>query len=567
MANGNIKRWGVSIINKSSANDLKRNLESKFWDINTAKQEIDKQFNQTSWWSKKVELNALKNRIDNELIWDNSWKDNTIWSQDTSSNQNSVSTSSANNTTTNTSWTRDTSWRWGIWNPNFWNNDSWDNSTITWQNSASKTLSNAIDTISNSSPNEIKTKVNNLWGSQSEINSRLDKAIDNASWGAKWQLQTLKDEINKKFEVSGWDSWNGWNSWSEWGEDEWGIDDIITEVWDQDLSSWDTDLPTVNKNEEDIKTTVDNIKSILDNTLKQQKENLEQIEWVTEQTKQTLNNVIEKRVNNAKSTFENVKNDLSKLRNQVLETFDQNIEQQAQARASGLANRWLLTSEQSWRAAQRTISQFKNQAELKKWELEQQITENLIQARKEKNQLIDKIEQQRSADAVTKNKLTRQVQQAYNNVLQNFQTAKTSLDEFEIQNVLQTRNPQVSLEKSERAAEIKDEVQNSIDEKQLERANESVEDRVRFLANSIQELNPQILWVVGDDIKNLANSSWFMDEDPQQQLLWLVEDWFRKLVAQQSSGGGSDNWGISAVEAIRAIWSNNSSSNDGSSNN
>lgn len=505
---------------------LKQNIDNNFWGLNEFNKKLENIKSKTSW-SEKVQLENIQQDISNRL-----------WEQDNQETTQQDSQSS--------------SWTEWLGTPNFqppW--QQWDITQTTWEKttgatwegvSTSPELSDFISKLDKVDTNTLQQRIDEKWGI-GEINTKIDEAIGQSEWSRKTQLQNIKDTLNQRFGGVWGDTGSESTGWETWEEDR-----SLPDLW-VDTDSWtETDLPQANENIETIENSVNQMSKNLDETMTQVKDNIKNIEWVTEQTKQTMDTALENRRQNVEESFQDIKEQYGGLRQQVLDTYDKNVERRAQQRATWLAEKWLLTDEQASQAAQQTINQYKDQAELKKAEIEEKINQWMIQARKEKQKMTDAIEQQRAADAQTKRQMTQQVENAYNQVLQQYQNSKQQLSQFNLQNILQQTQPQISLEKSEQAAQVQQQVKNAIDQKELERANNSEEDRVRFLVNSIRNVSPDLIPFASDKIKNKMQEGWFMEWDAQEQFINILSESSNEYMSWQQS---SSWWGSSSMKALQ----------------
>lgn len=247
----------------------------------------------------------------------------------------------------------------------------------------------------------------------------------------------------------------------------------------------------------------------------------------TDTTSKNMANVIQNRFKAAESGFQDVTAQLEDLRNKANGVFDQKVAQQRQIRAQQLADAWIITQEQAWQAAAYSLQDYVAEANIKKAEIEQSISEQMTNAIKEKNALIDQIYQQQGIDENTKQQQAAQITSMYDTLL----TAQgNTLAEVKAKygdKVLGMFANQIGRDQEVNAPSLMDKVT----EAQRTAANTNATSRFNTIKTVVQDIDANILPFIMDDIAVMQQSGWFMQGDVLDVIAKLIAKWKKELLA------------------------------------
>lgn len=302
------------------------------------------------------------------------------------------------------------------------------------------------------------------------------------------------------------------------------------EMFDVD-TGFDATEQVVDRLEESFGRITDNLKT----TQNQIFENIQAIEWAWEEMKQNIQDISSQRIQEAEQNFNNLRSDYQNLKQQVMENFNRNIEARTWARADQLAQQWLLTDEQAAQSAQLTQNQFRDRLEEKRWEIQQQMAEWIINARREKNQLIDNIRQQEAADEAAVFEMEQNVRNMYNNVLQNYQQWLAEVENMTVSNIIKQLQPALEMETTREMAEIEQEMQQLITPERLQRAQQGLPQLTSFIADG---LNRMWFWQfqnVALDVTEGMTDAQAQQANPQDLLRQAATKVYEQKQAQQQA--------------------------------
>ena len=302
------------------------------------------------------------------------------------------------------------------------------------------------------------------------------------------------------------------------------------EMFDVD-TGFDATEQVVDRLEESFGRITDN----LETTQNQIFENIQAIEWAWEEMKQNIQDISGQRIQEAEQNFNNLRSDYQNLKQQVMENFNRNIEARTWARADQLAQQWLLTDEQAAQAAQLTQNQFRDRLEEKRWEIQQEMAEWIINARREKNQLIDNIRQQEASDEASVFEMEQNVRNMYNNVLQNYQQWLAEVENMTVSNIVKQMQPALEMETTREMAEIEQEMQQLITPERLQRAQQGLPQLTSFIADG---LNRMWFWQfqnVALDVTEGMTDAQAQQANPQDLLRQAATRAYEQAQAQQQA--------------------------------
>ena len=302
------------------------------------------------------------------------------------------------------------------------------------------------------------------------------------------------------------------------------------EMFDVD-TGFDATEQVVDRLEESFGRITDN----LETTQNQIFENIQAIEWAWEEMKQNIQDISSQRIQEARQNFDDLRSDYQNLKQQVMENFNRNIEARTWARADQLAQQWLLTDEQAAQAAQLTQNQFRDRLEEKRWEIQQEMAEWIINARREKNQLIDNIRQQQASDEASVFEMEQNVRNMYNNVLQNYQQWLAEVENMTVSNIVKQMQPALEMETTREAAEIEQEMQQLITPERLQRAQQGLPQLTSFIADG---LNRMWFWQfqnVALDVTEGMTDAQAQQANPQDLLRQAATRAYEQAQAQQQA--------------------------------
>ena len=160
----------------------------------------------------------------------------------------------------------------------------------------------------------------------------------------------------------------------------------------------------------DFITSESKVLADINNSFAEQiKQQIDELKALTSEANKNIADTSEKRIQLAKDTFQTVRDELDELSQLGKSVFDQNVAKARQARARELAEAGILTDEQAAQAAQYSLSDYVRDAELRKTEIEQDIQQEIINAVKERDALIDQVYQQQNIDENTKQQQAAQI--------------------------------------------------------------------------------------------------------------------------------------------------------------
>jgi len=352
---------------------------------------------------------------------------------------------------------------------------------------------------------QVKERLQEQWVWESEADRVKQKLID----------RSVKTEEPEEFEPS---------------QESPELETPWEEMFDVD-TGFDATEQVVDRLEESFGRITDN----LETTQNQIFENIQAIEWAWEEMKQNIQDISSQRIQEAEQNFNNLRSDYQNLKQQVMENFNRNIEARTWARADQLAQQWLLTDEQAAQAAQLTQNQFRDRLEEKRWEIQQQMAEWIINARREKNQLIDNIRQQEASDEAAVFEMEQNVRNMYNNVLQNYQQWLAEVENMTVSNIVKQLQPALEMETTREAAEIEQEMQQLITPERLQRAQQGLPQLTSFIADG---LNRMWFWGfqnVALDVTEGITDAQAQQANPQDLLRQAVTKAYEQKQAQQQA--------------------------------
>lgn len=261
--------------------------------------------------------------------------------------------------------------------------------------------------------------------------------------------------------------------------------------------------------------------NILQQGFEQQRQQLEELKKITGESQANIANIAEQRLLQAKQGAEEVNESLEELRQKSLSLFDENVAQARATRARQLEAEGILTTEQANQAAAYSLSDYVRDVRQQKAEIEQQITQEMTNAIKEKNTLIDSIMQQQAVDENTKQQQAVQITNLYNNLLNNQANALAEVRSKTSDKVLSMFTPTIWREQQIEEWNI----QATISEQDRQRANSSSLFRTNYILEQVNSnidanLAPYIVEYIND-----LKAMW-------QFMQWDVTDLMTKLVSQ-----------------------------------
>lgn len=276
-----------------------------------------------------------------------------------------------------------------------------------------------------------------------------------------------------------------------------------------------------------IKSENKEVNNIINSFYNNAKTAIDNLSKYTDTTSKNMANVIQNRLSAAETGFQDVTAQLEDLRNKANGVFDQNVARQRQIRAQQLADAWIITQEQAGQAAAYSLQDYVAEANLKKAEIEQSISEQMTNAIKEKNALIDQIYQQQGIDENTKQQQAAQITSMYNTLL----TAQgNTLAEVKAKygdKVLGMFANQIGRDQEVNAPSLMDKVT----EAQRTAANTNATSRFNTIKTVVQDIDANILPFIMDDIAVMQQSGWFMQGDVLDVIAKLIAKWKKELLA------------------------------------
>lgn len=247
----------------------------------------------------------------------------------------------------------------------------------------------------------------------------------------------------------------------------------------------------------------------------------------TDTTSKNMANVIKNRFAAAESWFQDVTAQLEDLRNKANGVFDQNVARQRQIRAQQLADAGIITQEQAGQAAAYSLQDYVAEANLKKAEIEQSISEQMTNAIKEKNALIDQIYQQQGIDENTKQQQAAQITSMYDTLLTAQWNTLADVKAKYGDKVLWMFGNQIARDQEVNAPSLMDKVT----EAQRTAANTNATSRFNTIKSVVQDIDANILPFIMDDIAVMQQSGWFMQGDVLDVIAKLIAKWKKELLA------------------------------------